>query len=159
MKIRINSDIIKALYPCKDRLENWMMNYPSFDGDIQKFLTLSHINHSDKLWVALRLMPQFLVEVFAIDCAFEASHNFNDTYTAAHAAAHATATTASDAASDAATYPTAAAYAATYAAYAATYTATYATTTYTTTATIHEQSRQLDALQYLIRTTKRRELV
>ena len=108
MKIKINSEIIAALEPCKDRHDNWIAHYKDFDGDILDFLELENITATDKVWVSVRVMPRFLVEVFAIDCAFSAA-------AAAYAADYA------DYAADAASYVAAdaAAYAARDAAYAA----------------------------------------
>jgi len=73
MKIRINTKIIEALKPCKDQLVIWIENYKDFDGDILEFLELENISQTNKIWVATRVFPRFLVEVFAIDCAFSAS--------------------------------------------------------------------------------------
>ena len=73
MKIKINTDIIKSLSPCKDRLDNWLLHYKAFEGDLVEFLDLPNISYSDKIWVSVRVMPRFLVEVFAIDCAFNAA--------------------------------------------------------------------------------------
>lgn len=73
MKIKINTKVIRALQPCTDRLVHWLNHYPTFSGDIQEFLQLEHITAADKVWVALRVLPRFLVEVFAIDCAVVAA--------------------------------------------------------------------------------------
>ena len=105
MKIKINSEIIAALEPCKDRHDNWIAHYKDFDGDILDFLELENITATDKVWVSVRVMPRFLVEVFAIDCAFYDAD-------AADAAAAAADADAAYAAADAAAY---AAYAALYA--------------------------------------------
>jgi len=72
MKIRINTEIIEALKPCVSRLVIWRENYKDFDGDILEFLELEKISAIDKIWVTIRVMPKFLVEAFAIDCAFSA---------------------------------------------------------------------------------------
>jgi hypothetical protein len=80
MKI-INKEIIKALNPCKDRYDNYLVHYSKFIGTIEEFLFLPEISHKDKLWVGLRLLPRNLVEVFALDCAVSAQN-----YAAADAA-------------------------------------------------------------------------
>jgi hypothetical protein len=103
--MKINTDIIKALNPCKDRYDNWVKHYPKFNKDTLDFLELKNITASDKIWVSVRVLPKELVDVFAIDCAFRA-------YVAA--ATCAAATCVADYAADAA-----AAYAASSAAYAA----------------------------------------
>jgi hypothetical protein len=73
MKIKINTGIIKSLNPCKNGLDNWLLHYKAFEGDLVEFLDLPNISYSDKIWVAIRVMPRFLVEVFSIDCAILAT--------------------------------------------------------------------------------------
>ncbi len=132
MKIKINTDIIKSLDPCKGRLDNWLSHYKAFEGDLVEFLDLPDISYTDKVWVAVRVMPRFLVEVFAIDCALNASD--------AASAASADAAYVSDAAS-AATYASdAAAYAADCASGAA--------------FTDWRKQRQIESLIYLIQGAK-----
>jgi len=153
MKIKINTEIIKALKPCGNRYVNYLLHYKDFEGDIQDFLLLDKISHSDKLWVTLRLVPRIIVETFAIDCASAAADYA--AYAAADAdyAAADAADYAADAAANAAYY--AASAAADYAAYAAAdadyagdaaadavYAAAYAASA--------EKERQLCALEYLI---------
>ncbi len=178
MKIRVNTRRIEKLKPCQDRFENWKQLYPDWEGDITEFLRLGGITPQDKVWVAVKLMPRFLVEVFAIDCAMNAAD--------AADAADADAADAADAATDAATYAadavvyTYAAYAAyvadsayaaaataataaTYAAYAATPAATtYAAATAAAYAAYAdaaaERQRQVAALIHLISTTTRKEI-
>lgn len=58
-------------------------------ADILEFLDLKSITLSDKYWVTFRLIPRFLVEVFAIDCACEAQEYAD--YAAADYAAYAAA--------------------------------------------------------------------
>lgn len=69
MDVRVNKEIIKSLKPCADRYENYLKYYNDFDGQLEEFLDLENITYQDKIWVAVRLMPRFLAEVFAIDCA------------------------------------------------------------------------------------------
>jgi hypothetical protein len=71
--IKVNTEIIKALNPCQDRLDNWEKHYNDFNDDLHSFLSLDKITAADKIWVAVRLMPRDLVEVFAIDCAIYAA--------------------------------------------------------------------------------------
>lgn len=47
---------IKALNPCKHRLDNFISHYPDFDADIEAFLELENVTYDDKIWVARRLM-------------------------------------------------------------------------------------------------------
>jgi len=126
MKIRINTQVIEALKPCEDRLVIWLENHKYFDGDIVEFLELEKISLRDKIWVTVRVMPRFSVEVFAIDCALSA----------ASAAASSSLYAASYAAVDAA-------YAAESAAYAA-----------ESAARTQELENQVDALIMLIKVEK-----
>ena len=118
---QINTEILKSLNPCADRYAVWLKHYKKFDGSLVDFLELDKITAQDKIWVAIHVMPRFLIEVFAIDCAFSA-------YAADAAAATNTAYVSNAYAAAATTYAAvAAAYATTYAAAAAA-DAAYATT-------------------------------
>jgi hypothetical protein len=151
MKIKINTDIIKSLNPCKDRLDNWLVHYKAFEGDLVEFLDLPNISYTDKIWVAVRVMPRFLVEVFAIDCAFNA---------AADSAADAAyvSDSASDAASVAATYASAAADSDAACAASAAYSAAdaYAASAHASVAAFADwgKQRQIESLIYLIQGAK-----
>ena len=72
MKIRINTQVIESLKPCADRLVVWRENYKDFDGDILEFLQLEKMSARDKIWVTVRVIPKFSVELCAIYCAFYA---------------------------------------------------------------------------------------
>ena len=122
MKLRINTDIIRSFRPCKDRFDNWLMCYDAFDDDVLEFLNLDKISATDKIWVAVRVLPREAVEIFAIDCAFSAAA-YAAYADAAYAAAYADA-----------------AYAAAYD--AAVYAAVYAAAA--------ERKNQVDALIWLI---------
>ena len=82
--LKINTEIIQTLKPCFGRYANWRVHYSDFDSDIIDFLSLDKITPQDKIWVAVRLLPNDLIEIFAIDCAFSAA-----TYAAAHTAIYA----------------------------------------------------------------------
>jgi hypothetical protein len=163
MKIKVNTKTLEALNPCQDRLARWKKHCNDFSGDIVEFLDLPAITHKDKIWVACRLLPRLLVEVFAFDCSLEAE-NYAD-HAAAYTIAYVYAAWASTAASIYATY-TAAAYDYTraddYAATAtrvASYTASaYAHTYADTSAVSKEQQRQIKSLIHLIQTTPEKEL-
>ena len=150
--MRINTAMILELRPCQSRLDNYLQYYAQFDGTIEDFIKLPDITHQDKLWVILRLIPRFELEVFAIDCAV--SVIFHSAYAAyADAAAYAAAAYADAAAYAAAAYADAAAYAA--AAYAdAAYAdaAAYAAAAYAAAAydVDIERKRQLNVLVYLV---------
>lgn len=82
MKIKINTEVIAKLDTCKDRFKNWIKHYNHWNGDIAEFLNLDKISYRDKMWVASRLMPISIAEVFAIDCAVSvATHADDDRYT------------------------------------------------------------------------------
>jgi len=146
-KLIVNTLIIRQLGPCSDRWANWLHNYEHFEGDILKFLQLEEITDKDKIWVALRILPREIVEVFAIDCAFAASSYAaaNAVYAAAADAAAADAADA-DAAAYAADADAAAAYAA--AAYAAAYAADAA-------AADAARKEQVEVLKWLIKDARK----
>jgi len=169
MKIKVNSDIIKSLTPCEDRLVNYLKHYNELNFDILEFLALDKITTEDKVWVSVRLMPKELVQRFAMDCASRAStyaaKSVNATY-AAQAVSH-----ASYAASypgridlfayDAAYYADLAAYDAAYASDLAAYDASYAqgasdtlTAATADTASAEERELQLKSIAQLIEESK-----
>jgi len=172
MKIKVNSDIIKSLTPCEDRLVNYLNHYNKLNFDILEFLALDKITTEDKVWVSVRLMPKELVAAFAVDCASRASTYAaqvvlkSSTY-AAHAVSHASyaASYAAKAASlasyadRAASYADLAAYDAAYAADLAAYDAAYAqgasdtlTAATADTASAEERELQLKSIAQLIET-------
>ena len=71
---------IRDLDPCYDpslhMKEDW-------EGTLVDFLQIDVIPNHNRIWVAVRLAPRTLVEIFAIDCAFAAHADA----AAAHAAA------------------------------------------------------------------------
>lgn len=73
MKQFITIETIAKLNPCAKRFDNFKQHYPNYEGDILDFLSLEKITPSDKIWVAIRVLPREILEVFAIDCAFSAS--------------------------------------------------------------------------------------
>ena len=177
MKLVIDSAIIKALNPCKDRFDNWLVHYDRTISDftqpnkgkkpftytLREFLRLPNITHQDKLWVVLRLVDNDTKVFFALDCAFSAAAAVDanavdaNAAAAAYAAAAAAAVDANavDAAYAAAAYAAAAAAAAANAA-AAAYAAAAANAVDANAAAAayaavkKEESRQLKALIYLI---------
>jgi hypothetical protein len=73
INIQVNKSVIANLEPCQDRLDNYLAHYSNFNGSILEFLDLEHISSTDKIWVAVRLLPREQLEYFAIDCAFAAT--------------------------------------------------------------------------------------
>jgi hypothetical protein len=121
----ITLETIKALKPCKDRLDNYVKHYSERSFTHGQFMGLKNITPEDKIWVALRLIPQAKLRFAAADIAesvldiYEAKYpNDNRPRLAIEAARNGSA--AARAAAYAA-YAAAhdAAYAAAYAAYAA----------------------------------------
>ena len=152
--MKINTKIISDLKPCRDRHVNWIEHYSDFDGDILDFLELDKITAEYKVWVAVRVMPRLLVEVFAIDCALSAYASAADAAAYASSAyAYACAASASAAAASASAAAADADYAAAYACAAsasaadADYAAAYAASA---SARKQERENQIDALIMLI---------
>jgi hypothetical protein len=153
--IKITRQVLKSLNPCNDRWENYLNHHSEFEGTLTEFLKLENITPQDKIWVFVRLAPRFLVECFAIDCAFAASAEA-DKVSCAYVASTAFATAAADSVTYAAIF--AAAYAAAYAAAAAAaYTASasadyaaYASAVSYAAAYAKEQENQLAAMIMLL---------
>lgn len=127
-------------YPTKYLPKDWT-------GTVKDILLLEECPPEDRIWVAVRLMPRLLAEVFAIDCAVRANNYAATDRAAADRAAAATRAAAARAAyantSDAAC---ACAYdAATYTASAYAYAACVADV-----ARKQERENQIDALLMLL---------
>ena len=113
---------IKELKPCycptKYLPKNWK-------GTVLDILNINECPAEDRIWVALRLLPRAIIEVFTLDCAFSAYAyaNANVVYAYANAVdahAYVNAVDATDAAAYAvARIDTLGVYAATSAAHAA----------------------------------------
>jgi len=144
--MKITTQIIKKLKPCKHRLDNFLEYYSDFNGDHEEFLSMDKINHIDKLWVLLRIMKRVDVEVFAIDCAVSAYGSY------AYDATSACAASVSDAPAYAiyAIYAPIATSAYASAAAAATYAIYASTTAAAASYAANEEERQVEALIYLI---------
>lgn len=161
MKIKVNTDVIRSLKPCSYRLDNWLLHYSEFNGDIVKFLKLKKITYNDKIWVAVRLIPLEMKVIFAIDCNFAAYYICDTAGHAVHYAAYAA--NAADVVSATVHYAVNAAANAAIAASAAdcdgatnvSHSATDAVVSYVSyvgnTAEKIEQDRQIQALIYLIK--------
>ena len=53
--MRINTEKIKDLGPCKVRLDNYLKHYPDFDGSLEDFIMLKELTYDDKVWVFVRI--------------------------------------------------------------------------------------------------------
>src|ERR1700677_1390623 len=85
--MKINLEVIKKLNPCQNRLNNYIHYYNNKTFTLKQFFALRKINHSDKLWVVLRLIDNDTKVIFALDCAFSANaYAAYAAYVAAHAA-------------------------------------------------------------------------
>lgn len=78
MKITVQR--IVDLYPCKDRLDNFLKHYPNFSGTMHRFLNLEHITHEDKCWVYFRLMPTELINKVTADMAHSVLYSYEAAY-------------------------------------------------------------------------------
>jgi hypothetical protein len=121
----ITLETIKALKPCKDRLDNYVKHYSERSFTHGQFMGLKNITPEDKIWVALRLIPQAKLRFAAADIAesvldiYEAKYpNDNRPRLAIEAARNGSADDAHAAAAHDAAYA-AAAHDAAHAAYAA----------------------------------------
>jgi hypothetical protein len=65
----ITLETIKALKPCKDRLDNYVKHYSERSFTHGQFMGLKNITQKDKIWVALRLIPQAKLRFAAADIA------------------------------------------------------------------------------------------
>jgi hypothetical protein len=65
----ITLETIKALKPCKDRLDNYVKHYSEKSFTHGQFMGLKNITPEDKIWVALRLIPQAKLRFAAADIA------------------------------------------------------------------------------------------
>ena len=171
--MRITTELIAGLSPCKDRFDNWKYHYGNRRPSLHKFTKLVNITHLDKIWVLIRLLSEENKVVFTIDmalsatqytaaataAAYDAAANANAASYAATsyaAASYGAANASADAASyAAASYGAAAANAASYATAAAyaSYIYTAANATYAdanAAAGIQEEKEQLEILIYLI---------
>ena len=144
MNKKITLSSIKALDPCKDRLDNFIEHYPEFKGTLEEFFELNHITIHDKLWLGLRLLSRTNIEVFAIDCAATAASYAT---ASAYAAAEASYAAAEASYATSASVATAASYTAAEASYAASVASADDVAAYTAAA--DEKKRQLDAILYL----------
>jgi hypothetical protein len=156
---------IRDLNPCYDPSvylsEDWT-------GTVLYILEMDNVPAADRIWVVLRLIDRFTVEVFALDCAFAANSYAIATASAASAASAAAYAAAANsyATASAAAYAYAAASAAASAAHYVAYSAdvysadAYSADAYSAAyaAAEKERERQIDALIFLIN-KKAREIL
>ena len=78
--IKINTDIIRGLRPCRSRFNNYLSHYKDFDGTLEEFLALDNITYSDKVWVFVRLADKFQLLRWSYLCAESVLHIFETKY-------------------------------------------------------------------------------
>ena len=76
----INKEVIEKFHPCKDRLSNFTIKYPEFNGNLKEFLSLDKITYKDKVWVSVRLMTKTQKVKFSIKCAESVLHLFESKF-------------------------------------------------------------------------------
>ena len=76
----ITQEVISKFSPCKNRFDNFISNYPDFNGELKEFLSLDKITYSDKMWVSFRLMTKTQKVKFAIKCAESVLYRFESKY-------------------------------------------------------------------------------
>ena len=76
----INTDIIKALSPCKERVNNYLKHYKEFSGSVREFSELTEITYSDKVWVLKRIATKEQREQWGARCAQSVLHIFEKAY-------------------------------------------------------------------------------
>ena len=144
---------IRDLNPCYDpslhMKEDW-------EGTLVDFLHIEVIPNYDRIWVAVRLMPRFLVEVFAIDCAFAAyGYATSDaaascSYSASAAAADAAYADSADSASHSASHSASNAYYASASASASSSASYSSASASASSARNQQRENQIDALIMLL---------
>jgi hypothetical protein len=78
--MKITTESISKLNPCKDRFDNFTLNYPNFNGSLKEFLSLENITYDDKVWVVVRLMSKNQRVRWSIMCAESVKHFYEEKY-------------------------------------------------------------------------------
>jgi len=66
---KITFSAVKKLNPCSERLENALKHYNGKSFTIKEFLSLERLYHDDKVWVAVRMMPNKNIRFVACETA------------------------------------------------------------------------------------------
>ena len=67
--IKINKNVIKKFNPCKERFDNYLEHYSTFNGSFDDFLDLDKISYFDKIWIAKKVLNKNELVHFAVLCA------------------------------------------------------------------------------------------
>ena len=78
--IKINTEVIKGLRPCRSRFNNYLNYYEDFDGTLEEFLALDNITYSDKVWVFVRLANKSPLLRWSYFCAESVLYIFETKY-------------------------------------------------------------------------------
>lgn len=76
----INKEIIGKFNPCKERFDNFIEQYPTFNGSFDEFLDLENITYEDKIWVAKKVLNKNQLVHFGILCAESVLNIFEAKY-------------------------------------------------------------------------------
>jgi hypothetical protein len=76
----INKEILTKFKPCKDRFDNYLSNYPDFNGSFGDFLDLDKITYEDKIWVAKKVLNKNQLVHFGLLCAESVLNIFETKY-------------------------------------------------------------------------------
>ena len=103
--MRITAELIQSFNSCRVGLDNYLKHFGTKETDLVSILESENIPHKHKIWLATKVLPNDVIEIFAWDCAFHAAAYAAAAYAAdADAAAAAAAADAADAAAAYAAY-------------------------------------------------------
>ena len=78
--MKIDSKIIAALKPCKDRFDNYVDNYGDTTFSLEDFILLDKITYDDKVWVVTRLFSREQNAKWSLLCASSILSIFESKY-------------------------------------------------------------------------------
>jgi hypothetical protein len=78
--LKINTEIIRKLNPCKDRFDNYLKHHESFNGNLKDFILLENITYKDKVWVFVRLATHLQNVKWSLLCASKVLSIFEKEY-------------------------------------------------------------------------------
>ena len=78
--MKITTQLITALNPCKDRLDNYLQHYSNLEFTFDDFIDLEHISYNDKIWVAKQVLNKNQLCHFGLLCAESVLNIFESKY-------------------------------------------------------------------------------
>jgi len=78
----INTILLKQLYPCQPRWENYLKYYSEFSGSFDEFVDLENLSYGDKIWVAKKVLNKNQMVHFGLLCAESVLPNFEKVFPA-----------------------------------------------------------------------------